>query len=198
MLAFSDAIFSIAMTLLVVGIAVPVISTSDDVGQLADALGDLRPDMISFAVSFTVIGRYWIAHHQFCSRLTAVDQRFLSLNLIYLGFIAFMPFPTALLGDYADNSLAVAAYALIVVVISGMEVVLIQYARNAGLMHLEMSDRAYGWGIKMALTPVLFFGLSIPLAFLSPTLAFGCWIAGLPFQLIVQRWAPDDYTEQVD
>ena len=62
-LAFSDAPFAIAMTLLVVGIEVPDLSETESVGDLADALYDDLGSFISFLISFLVIGRYWAAHH---------------------------------------------------------------------------------------------------------------------------------------
>lgn len=62
-LTFSDGMFAIAMTLLVVGIEVPDIPDTDSVDELADALGDLSGSFVSFFISFAVIGRYWLAHH---------------------------------------------------------------------------------------------------------------------------------------
>ena len=91
---FSDAVFAIAMTLLVVGIGIPKVA---DAG-LDQALRDKRQEILSFFVSFVVIGFYWLSHHQFVSQLRAVDRTFMKLNLLYLAAIAFVPFPTALVG----------------------------------------------------------------------------------------------------
>ena len=110
MLAFSDALFAIAMTLLVVGLEVPDLSDTNDVGDLADALNDDLGSFISFLISFAVIGRYWVAHHSFCSRLAAIDGGLIGLNLVYLLFIAFLPFPTGLFGNYFENPLAFVIY----------------------------------------------------------------------------------------
>ncbi len=90
-LAFSDAVFAIAMTLLVVGIEVPELSETDSVDELAGALNDDLPSFISFVISFLVIGRYWVAHHSFINRLAAIDARLIGINLIYLLFIACDP-----------------------------------------------------------------------------------------------------------
>ena len=106
-LAFSDVVFAIAMTLLVVGIALPTISDVDSVSELADALGDQEAAFISFFISFAVIGRSWMAHHQFVARLRAIDGGLISINLVYLAFIAFLPFPTDLIGTYFENPLSV-------------------------------------------------------------------------------------------
>jgi uncharacterized membrane protein len=82
---FSDAIFAIAMTLLVVGLDPP---------EIADQV--LRR------------ARFWLAHHRYVGRLGGVDRRTTSVILVYLALIAFVPFPSAMLGQYSNNSVAVA------------------------------------------------------------------------------------------
>ena len=98
---FSDAVFAIAMTLLVVGIGVPSVAENG----LPHALRDKQPEIISFFVSFIVIGNYWLAHHRFIAHLAAISTRFMTINLVYLAAIAFTPFPTALAGKYTNLSL---------------------------------------------------------------------------------------------
>lgn len=191
-LTFSDGLFAIAMTLLVVGIEVPDLEDPDSVGDLADALNDLSPSFISFFISFAVIGRYWAAHHQFFSLLRAMDQKLIVLNLIYLGFVAFLPFPTALLGTLSENPLSVAVYAVAVAVVSGMEVVLFRRAHVDGLMTRKLSPEVYRWGVISSLSPVLFFLLSIPIAFVNTTLAVVIWFGAIPFQFALARRKPDD------
>jgi uncharacterized membrane protein len=194
-LAFSDGLFAIAMTLLIVAIAVPEISDGDSIGDLADALNDLTPELISFFISFAVIGRYWLAHHQFFSLLSSVDQALLGLNLIYLAFIAFLPFPTALLGDYFENPLSIAIYATNVAAVSGMEVVLFRHAHRSGLLKRRLPHSVYRYGALMSLSPVIFFVLSIPFAFISTTLAVAIWFVGIPFGMFAERWKPEGADE---
>ena len=189
-LAFSDGLFAIAMTLLVVGIAVPTLADGEDVGELADALNDDVSSFVSFVISFAVIGRYWVAHHDFFARLAAVDRGLIGLNLVYLMFIAFLPFPTGLLGNYFENPLSVAVYAVAVALVSGMEVVLFAHARRAGLLGREMPDDVYRWGRLLSLSPVVFFALSIPIAFLSTTLAVTLWFLAIPFGALAYRRKP--------
>ena len=66
-----------------------------------------------------MIGRYWAAHHQFFARLARIDNGMIAINLVYLAFIAFLPFPTGLLGEYFENPLSVALYAVVVAIVSG-------------------------------------------------------------------------------
>jgi uncharacterized membrane protein len=91
-------VFAIALTLLVVGIAVPTVEEARSAQAMWEVLWDLRQEFASFFIGFAVIGRYWIAHHRFVGVLAAVDSRLMIANLGYLAFIAFLPFPTALVG----------------------------------------------------------------------------------------------------
>jgi uncharacterized membrane protein len=193
-LTFNDGLYAIAMTLLIVSIAVPTISDTDSVSDLADALNDLTPNFISFFISFVVIGRYWIAHHQFVSLLESMDQAFIFLNLIYLAFIAFLPFPTALLGEYFENPLSVAIYATNVGIVSAMEVALFRRAYRANLLRQRLTPEVYRFGVMASLSPVAFFALSIPVAFLSTTLAVAMWFLAVPFGIAMNRRAPEGAT----
>jgi uncharacterized membrane protein len=189
-LTFNDGLYAIAMTLLVVSIAVPTISETDSVSDLADALNDLSPNFISFFISFAVIGRYWLAHHQFVSLLDGIDQALIGLNLVYLAFIAFLPFPTALLGEYFENPLSVAIYAGNVGIVSGLEVVLFRHAYRARLLEDQPTPEVYRFGVMASLSPVIFFAISIPFAWLSTTLAVCIWFLAIPFGIVMARRAP--------
>jgi uncharacterized membrane protein len=195
--AFTDGLFAIAMTLLVVSLAVPTLSDTDSVGQLADKLGDDSATFVSFAISFAVIGRYWLAHHAYFSALRKLDRPLIALNLVYLAFIAFLPFPTALLGEYFENPLSITIYAVNVAIVSGMEVVLFSWAQNHDLLERKLPRDVYRYGVTMSLAPVFFFLLSIPVAFISTTLAACCWFLGLPFAAIAERWKPEGADEML-
>ena len=194
-LAFSDGVFAIAMTLLVVSIAVPRLADGADVSELADSLNDLTSSFVSFFVSFAVIGRYWLAHHEFFGLLGRIDQKAISLNLVYLAFIAFLPFPTALLGDYFENPLSIVIYAANVSVISGLEVLAFRHAYRAGLLQRSISPEVYRWGVLNSLSPVAFFVLSMPIAFASTTLAVVSWFLVMPWALLINRWKPEGADE---
>lgn len=196
-LTFTDGLFAIAMTLLVVSLAVPTLSDHDSVGELADKLSDDSSTFVSFAISFAVIGRYWFAHHTFFSALARIDRALIALNLLYLAFIAFLPFPTALLGAYFENPLSITIYAVNVALVSGMEVVLFDHAHRHDLLERKLPRDVYRYGAAMSLAPVLFFLLSIPVAFVSTTLAACCWFLGIPLAAIADRWKPKGADEML-
>jgi len=168
-----------------------VLQEQDSVSELADALNDLAGNLVSFFISFAVVGRYWVAHHQFFARLKNLDSGMVGINLVYLAFIAFLPFPTALLGNYFDNPLAVTIYAVSVAAVSGLEVVEYRHAHRHDLMAEKLPDDVYRWGAFISLSPVFLFVASIPVAFLHTWIAVASWYLFVPFMKIASRWAPD-------
>ena len=107
---FSDAVFAIAITLLVIDLRLPEGLGRGD-AALGHALLDLIPRYIGLVVSFFVIGRFWSGHHDAFGYLAAADGTLVWRNLLLLFGIVVMPFPTALLGGYPQSRLAIAVYA---------------------------------------------------------------------------------------
>lgn len=107
--AFSDGVFSIAITLLVLNLGI-----ANDLagGEVADALWDQRENLLAYALSFAVIGRFWLVHHRFFGEVTAFDSRLIALNLLYLGWIVLIPFSSEVLGEYGDQTAGVVLYAI--------------------------------------------------------------------------------------
>jgi uncharacterized membrane protein len=112
------------------------------------------------------------------------------MNLVYLAFVAFLPFPTALLGTYFENPLSVAIYAVMVAIVSGLEVVLFRHAHRNGLLRETMPEDIYRWGVVQSTSPVIFFLASVPVAFASTTVAVCMWLLGVPFGIVANRWKP--------
>ncbi len=108
--AFSDGIFAIAATLLVLELKVPQVEP----GGLADALLESWPSYATYVVSFLTIGIIWVNHQAVLDRIREVNRPLLFMNLMFLMAVAAIPFPTALLGDYLqaghDERLAAAVY----------------------------------------------------------------------------------------
>jgi uncharacterized membrane protein len=105
LILFSDAVFAIAITLLVIEIKVPEVhgNVSDDV--LLHELKHLVPKFMGFLISFMLIGLYWTIHHRMFGFVTNFSKRLILLNLIFLFFIALMPFSTGFYSEYAGSEL---------------------------------------------------------------------------------------------
>jgi uncharacterized membrane protein len=194
-LALSDGLFAIAMTLLVVGIALPTLDHAGSTSEMLDALDDLSGSFVSFFISFAVIGRYWAAHQEQFSMLGRMDRSFVGLNLVYLAFIALLPFPTDLLGNYFENPISIVVYATNVGIISGMEVVLYRKAYRDDLLTHSMPEEVYRWGVVGASSPLLLFIASIPVAFLSTTIAAAVWFLSVPLGIVLHHYEPDEVAE---
>jgi uncharacterized membrane protein len=108
---FSDAVFAIAITLLVLNIEIPDIPQDLVSEELPGRLLDLWPKLLSYVISFLVILIFWTAHHSIFRPIKTYDRGLIWLNSLFLMFIAFLPFPTALLGEYGDQQLVVVIYA---------------------------------------------------------------------------------------
>jgi uncharacterized membrane protein len=167
--AFSDGVFAIAITLLIIEVRIP----HSEAGHLAGDLGRLWPSYAAYVVSFAIIGILWVNHHAIFHRITAVDRPLLFINLLLLLTVAFLPFPTALLGEYirgGDNAHVAAA-------VYSANMTLIGLAFFAVWTYLARVPELMGPGFgtedalrtrrSMIVGPVL-YGLSILLAFVSP------------------------------
>lgn len=186
---FSDAVFAIAMTLLVASIEVP----ADGPGSLAERLSDESGQIWSFFLSFAVIGYYWLAHHRLLSLVDRIDLRTMAVNLAYLGLIAFLPFPTALIGQASDSTVAVVLYASTMALASLVETVLFELFRRADALRVELTDDQRRRWLVASLVPVLVFAGSIPIAVLAgPSWALWSWVLIFVLERIVDRWGPGE------
>jgi uncharacterized membrane protein len=190
---FADAIYAISLTLIVVGIVAPKLSDDSTAGELADELGPLVPDIITFFIVFVVVGNYWIAHHRYMSWLGEVDRGLIGIQLIYLSVIAFLPFPVALLGSTGSNPLAFAMFAVSMAAASGLETVMIVHAHRAGLMRQQLSPEAFRWEWIVSLAAALILLLSIPLAFVSVWLGYLFWFMNSPVGFVMNRRRPTEF-----
>ena len=132
-LAFSDGVFAIAITLLVLNLKVPHLSGRHLDAQLRHALGQEGGTLTGFVISFFVIARYWAVHHRLSLRLRRVDGRFIVMNLVLLAFIVFLPFATEILGLYGSTTTAVVLYASTMVAVGVLSAALWEYAVRAYL-----------------------------------------------------------------
>ena len=134
--AFSDGVFAIAITLLVLDIKIEP-SQFDDLWR---ALGEEWPSYLAYVTSFLTVGGVWLAHHGLFSRLQAVDPVLMRLNLLLLMAVSFLPFPTALMagalqGSESAERAAVVVYGATSVVIEVLGAAAWRYAASQpGLM----------------------------------------------------------------
>ncbi len=115
---FSDGVFAIVITLLALTLQVPKIEDDKNIFDILNALYGLLPNFMSFVMSFFFVAVFWFAHHQFFHTLKYSTRTLLWLNNLFLFFITFNPFPTALLGEYTNNPAAVMFFGLVYMITS--------------------------------------------------------------------------------
>jgi uncharacterized membrane protein len=112
--AYSDCIIAFAITLLILGIQIPDMGAARvDNPAMLKAIFGLLPNFAVYVISFVVCTVWWISHHTFIDDLHSVDRRLLWLNSLFLMLIAFIPFPTGLLGHHPGQPIATAFYGLV-------------------------------------------------------------------------------------
>jgi uncharacterized membrane protein len=164
--AFSDGIFAIAMTLLVLEIRLP------HEGPLSEGLLQLWPSYLAFLTSFATIGVMWVNHHRLFNLIQRTDQGLLGLNLLLLLGVTFLPFPTAVVAQAirsADARLAAMFYNGVFIVIAICWGVLWRYAsHDRRLLGDDVDDGSVrGISRQYALGPV-YYMVAFVVAVFSP------------------------------
>lgn len=182
--AFSDGVFAIAITLLVLSLQIP--ENVDDVGQTLRDQGD---DLLAYALSFAVIGKFWISHHRFYGVLARFDNTLMGLNLFYLAWIALVPFSSELLGNYSGAEDSAIVYAANMAGASLTFAVQAIYANRRGLMRSDASDEQRRLAAPTTFLIGAIFLLSIPVALIDTSAAQLTWLAILLVGRSVAGWA---------
>jgi uncharacterized membrane protein len=170
--AFSDGVFAIAITLLVLEIRIPVAGATRHGRDLLAALGHLWPSFLGYVLSFLTIGIMWANHHSIFRHVRRADRCFVMLNIVLLMCISFLPFPTAILAQYLPEQegrrAAVALYSATLEVIALAYNALWWYAVGRERLLDPGADRRAVRTIsrRYALGP-LAYGLSFGLAFVN-------------------------------
>lgn len=180
-IAFSDAVFAIAMTILVLELHVPQVEPDN----LPRALLGLVPGYLTFALSFVVVGMIWLFHHRKFSLIRHFDQNLLRLNLLVLLLVASSALPTALLSEYGDQTISTLVYAALICAIGFLMCSLWVYAWRRRLVDTRVDLPMFRLVLVHSLTIPGAFLVSIPVALLAgPTAAEVTWALAVPASLI--------------
>ncbi|BAZ13140.1 hypothetical protein NIES4071_49790 [Calothrix sp. NIES-4071] len=174
--AFSDGVFAIAVTLLVLEIKPPDLiqaTTSEAVTKLLQVF----PHVLSYATSFIVIGVIWINHHALFHFVRRVDRTILVINLLLLMCVAFIPYPTALIGEYGGSLPIVVFYGLSLAVTGFVYnalwfYVVERYIKTERLIHQKTIQKATAWTLSYPISYLIAAGL----AFISINLSIVLYV----------------------
>jgi uncharacterized membrane protein len=182
---FSDAVFAIAITLMALELRVPEVPLDQVASVLPRQVGAMAPKFLTFILSFLIIGSYWVVHHRDFQYIKRFDRRLIWINLLLLMLVAFLPFPTAMLGNYPAEQFTVTFYALTLAFIGSVRALLWWYAsyKHRLIDHdldQKFIDRLNQRGL---VTPLIFLG-SIIIAMVNPMVAMWSWgLVGLTLAL---------------
>jgi uncharacterized membrane protein len=176
-LALSDGVFAILITLLVLDIHVPELTKGQ---SLPAALREIRPSFVAFVISFVVAGMYWVGHRDLFALIRRTDRGLVWLNILYLLPLCLLPFGASLLGRYDREAVALHVYGLLLVAIAVMRAVIWLYATSRRhLLWQPLDDRQRRAGLALNLVPGLVYLLAALLAVVAPGVSLAIY-AGIP------------------
>jgi uncharacterized membrane protein len=168
MVFFSDAVFAIAITLLVIELHAPELPRgSSDAAQL-QALALLLPHFVSFAISFGVIGMFWMGHHRAFSLAGHYSPRVVGWNLLLLGMIAFMPFVTAYLSSNIFQRVPAIFYCVTMLAAALLNLKVNGTATSPPMVDEKAPPETVAYVRQRGISVVLGAGSAVALAFVMP------------------------------
>lgn len=186
--AFSDGIFAIAITLLVLDLVIP--ASRPTVDHLLAELAGEWPAYLGYFVSFSTIGALWLGHNAITDYLEHADATFLRLNLVLLLFVAFLPFPTRLLSDFTGTPaepVAATVYGVSLLVCTGLLSALWRYALHAELISPEAEQQDLALLTRRLSPSLLAYVVLIAAGIFFPLVAVGGYLVIAVFLFVPAR-----------
>ncbi|HWL02513.1 MAG TPA: TMEM175 family protein [Microbacteriaceae bacterium] len=159
---YSDAVYAIAMTLLVLDLKIP-----DGATSALQVLQEEWQSYVAFMLSFVIIAYSWMSHHRRFKYVIGYDSGLLVVNLVLLFFVVSLPFPTALVSRFAPETSAVVVYAAAVALLELAELVEWIYLKRRGLLSPEIDSGVFWYVFWDFLPAVVVFGGSVVVAFVA-------------------------------
>lgn len=192
---FSDAVFAIAITIMVLELRAPTRlpgTPAESARALAQGLEALIPRFMSYAMSFWIIGLYWFVHHRLFRSIRGWDDGLVWLNLLFLFWIAFLPFPVAVVGSWGDQRAAVVLYSAVLVMLGVSQILLWRHAaRDRRLIDPGLDARHIRLITLRSAVPPIVAAIILVGCMVLPRPYFALFGFGLvfPIQRIVERIA---------
>jgi uncharacterized membrane protein len=169
LVAFSDGVFAIIITILVLDIRVPDLGSGQ---SLRDSLDEVWPTLVSWVISFLLVGMYWVGHRSTFANVRYADIPTVWLNLLFLLPISLVPYAASAIGGYPDDPLALHLYGLVLVAVTCVRVILLAYLqRHPALLWHPPGRETRRLGQLAAAFPLLVYGVAMAVADASPALS---------------------------
>jgi uncharacterized membrane protein len=192
--ALCDGVFAIAMTLMIFNIKVPEIPSELVGAELAHNLFNLCPQFLVYAMSFVMLGVYWVGHHNQYHYIRHTNRLLLWINVAFLLCVTFIPFSTALLGRYPTQQIALVVYALNLILVGIVLFVHWHYALSRRLLDAELDPVLVKLASRRILLAPAILVLAVVFSFVSTNISLGlCAIIPVLYVLpgrIDRHWTP--------
>ncbi len=170
--AFTDGVYAIVITLLILDIRIPEVRPDD----LGPALIAMLPQVFTYVLSFFVIGLYWFSLHRIAQQIKRIDGTIVWLNMIWLLFVTIMPFPTALLGRYPLRPIPIAIYGMDLILANITGFIILAYMKS----HPELCFTKVDANVLRSQVPVYAFTngiyiIAIALGWFIPLLSYALY-----------------------
>jgi uncharacterized membrane protein len=172
--AFTDGVMAVAITLLVLNLEVPDLRPGESLG---DSLVDLLPSVGAYVLAFALVGRFWVIHHNLFEKLRAFDPTLMTLNLVFLALIVLVPFSANLYDTYSDEALAVAVLGGTLGLAAWVNWLMTLHVMRGSLIHDHHRSTTEPLASPVGLGFTAAFLLSIPAAFLNVHIAEALWVS---------------------
>jgi len=136
--AFTDGVYAIVITLLILDIRIPDVRAE----ALGSALIQMLPQVFTYVLSFFVVALYWFSHHRIAQQIKQIDGTFVWLNMVWLLFVTIIPFPTALLGRYPLQPIPIAIYGADLILANVTGFVILAYMRRHPVLCFVIVDKS--------------------------------------------------------
>ena len=167
LLALSDGVFAIVITLLVLEIHVPDLTNGT---TLRDALRQTRPSFVAFLISFVVTAIAWAGHRDLFSLIKRTDRALVWLNIVYLLPLSILPFGASLIAEYDTEPVALRMYGGLLVAIALTRLAIWWYATGRStLLHDPIDSPSRRAGMIVVTVPAVVYAFAIAIAWSAPT-----------------------------
>ena len=181
-----DGIFAIAMTLLVLGLVVPVIPEPVTNASVQTAIYNLIPNFIAVFVSFVLLAVFWKIHHRTFKQINKMNGTLLWINLIWLLFIILVPFSTSLTGDYGQFTISNVIFNINMLGIATLLFLNWHYADHKNFIHEKISDKEISFTKIINIVFILVAITAIGLSYVTPQFSQTVYLIMLPIDTIIK------------
>lgn len=186
-ISFSDAIFAFSITIVLLSIQVPQLPTSATESDLVKELWKLQSSFESYAISFGIIGVYWVSYHKVFGRISGSHPLLTGVNLVFLFFVTLISLFTVLNINYGSFHLVFILYTIILILTGSALALIWVVAVKTKSIESNMSPSLRNVFLLQSIMPPVIFLISIGISFVSIDVAQYFWLTIIPSRLIISK-----------